>query len=414
MVCSGKSRFVRLAKVLMIVCLCFLFAAETEIHAEKSGVQLESASLERIVRMALQKPEGELTREDMASLRSVAGYRVTSLKGLEYAVNLKELRMMNGDVSDLSPLSGLRQLQNISLYDNKISDLSPLRELNHVAHLDLSMNKITDITSLQSMTALKTLDLSVNFVADPKPLNALTKLVSLDLSDNFIADFSGLQDMTELEYLNANGNLFTDLSPFGHLDALLTLNVTNNKVKDLTPVQQLKFLSVEISNTDITDLSPLETMSTLKVIYGANTLLLNERSKQFIEKFKAVGNSVYPDNPYTSPKVFINQEVQMFPVRPIQNKGRVMVPLRALLEWIGAEFRWDGKTRQVALSYKGSEIILTIDSNEMLVNGKKQKMDAKPYIEDGYTMVPIRFIVESFGFNLEWDGKRRWVMLSVN
>lgn len=414
MVCFVKRRYVWLVKALIIVFLCSLFAAETEIHAEQSGVYFESAKLERIVRSALQKPEGAITPEDMATLNAVAGYGVTSMKGLEYAVNLKELRIMNGDISDLSPLSGLRQLQNITLNDNNISDLSPLRDLANVVHLDLSLNKITDLEPLQAMKALTTLDLSVNFVSNPKPLNALRKLERLELNDNFITDFSGLHDLTSLEYLDATGNLITDLSPFRHLEALYSLDVSNNKVRDLTPVRQLKLMAIEISNTDITDLSPLEEISTLKVMYGVNTLRLNERSQAFIKRFEATeGNSVYPDSSYTSPKVFINQEVQQFPVRPVQYNGRVMVPLRGLLEWIGAEFEWDGKARQVILGYKGSEIILSIDSNEMFINGKRQRIDAKPYIEDGYTMVPIRFVVESFGFRLDWDSKRRWVMLTT-
>ncbi|RIX59219.1 hypothetical protein D3P08_03425 [Paenibacillus nanensis] len=414
MVCLVKSRLAWLVNILMIVFLCSLFAAETEIHAKKSSVYFESTKLERIVRSALQKPEGAITPEDMAKLNAVAGYGVTSMKGLEYAVNLKELRMMNGEISDLSPISGLRQLQNIALNDNNISDLSPLRDLANVEHLDLSLNKITDLEPLQSMETLRTLKLSVNFITNPMPLNALRKLESLELNDNFIPDFSGLHDLTRLEYLDVTGNLITDLSPFRHLEALYSLDVTNNKVKDLTPVRELKLLAIEISNTDITDLSPLEEMSTLKVIYGVNTLRLNERSQAFIKRFVATeGNAVFPDSSYSSPKVFINQEVQQFPVRPVQYNGRVMVPLRGLLEWIGAEFEWDGKAKQVILSYKGSKIILTIDSDEMFINGKRQRIDAKPYIEDGYTMVPIRFIVESFGFHLDWDSKRRWVMLTT-
>lgn len=409
-----KSWYIRTVSVVLIIYLCSLIGFRDAIRADVVTVQFENQKLESVVRQELNKPGGSITASDMASLTSISTNQnhITSLKGLEYAVNLKNLYIVNSKVSDLSPISGLRQLESIYLIDNKITDLTPLSGLNKVTTLILERNLITDITPLQSLTSLENLDLSTNLISDIQPLKPLKNLDRLALGDNFIKDISSLEQMSKLSDLNIYGNLISDLSPVRHMNALYGLDVSNNKVTDLTPVQHLNLIGIELIGTDVTDLSPLVDSDTLTAIY-VNVSSLNTSSKAFINQFKADGHFVGDSLVYTTPKIFMDQQVQKFPVRPVQNNGRIMVPLRGLLEWIGADFSWNGKTRQVTLKHEGSQVILTIDSNEVSVNGKKHTIDAKPYISDGYTMVPIRFIVETFGFRIDWDKKRYWVMLST-
>jgi len=404
----------RTISVGLIICLLSLIGYRDAIHADAISVQFENQRLESVVRQELNKPAGLITAADMAKLESLSTNQnhITSLKGLEHAVNLKKLYIVNSKVSDLSPISGLHQLESIILTDNKITDIRPLSGLNKVTTLMLDRNYISDITTLQSMTSLVNLNLSVNLISDIQALSPLKNLKRLEIGDNFIKDISSLERMSTLTYLDLFGNLISDISSVRHLNALYSLDVSNNKVSDLTPVQHLNLIGIEITGTDVTDLSPLAGSDTLTAIY-VNVSSLNASSKAFINQFKADGHFVDDNYRYTTPKIFIDQQAQKFPVPPVQNKGRIMVPLRGLLEWIGADFSWNGQSRQVTLKHEGSQVILSIDSNEVIVNGKKQTIDAKPYISEGYTMVPLRFIVETFGFRIEWDKKRYWAMLST-
>ncbi|OUS76971.1 hypothetical protein B1748_10380 [Paenibacillus sp. MY03] len=90
-----------------------------------------------------------------------------------------------------------------------------------------------------------------------------------------------------------------------------------------------------------------------------------------------------------------------------------MTPLRSILEWTGADWSWNGETRQVKLRHLDKEIILTIDSNIIIEDGKSRTIDVIPFIREGYTMVPIRFVTEAFGFQLEYDDNLRWVNLTT-
>lgn len=68
----------------------------------------------------------------------------------------------------------------------------------------------------------------------------------------------------------------------------------------------------------------------------------------------------------------------------------------------------------VAKAEKITEINLTIDSLKATVNGKKVTNDVAPAIINDRTMVPVRFIAESFGSEVEWIGETRTVVIKLN
>lgn len=84
--------------------------------------------------------------------------------------------------------------------------------------------------------------------------------------------------------------------------------------------------------------------------------------------------------------------------------GRTLVPLRFISEALGAGVGWAPKTRQVTVTERGKEIILTIGSAEVLVNGAKQTIDCAPTsLPPGRTVVPLRFVSETLGAKVDYD-----------
>jgi hypothetical protein len=94
-----------------------------------------------------------------------------------------------------------------------------------------------------------------------------------------------------------------------------------------------------------------------------------------------------------------------------KQSSRTLVPLRFISQAFGAEVEWDDKARKVTIKKSATEnnsailIELWIGNKVAKVNLKNVELDVTPVIvPPGRTMVPLRFISESFGSSVEWDG----------
>lgn len=90
---------------------------------------------------------------------------------------------------------------------------------------------------------------------------------------------------------------------------------------------------------------------------------------------------------------------------PVLVEGRTFLPVRALIEEIGGTIGWEGAENKVIIQLDEKTLELWIGSTVMRVNGVEQTMEVVPYISDtGRTMLPLRFVGESLGCVLSWDG----------
>jgi hypothetical protein len=142
------------------------------------SVTFADTTLEAAIREAIHKPEGSIQVSDLESLTmliaEVTG--IQNLAGLEYCVYLCGLDLYSNNISDLSPLASLTNLQRLYLRFNNINDLSPLSGLTNLEYLNLEINNISDLSPLASLTNLTELDLSQNNITDLSPLSGLTNL----------------------------------------------------------------------------------------------------------------------------------------------------------------------------------------------------------------------------------------------
>ncbi|MBE6034544.1 MAG: copper amine oxidase N-terminal domain-containing protein [Clostridiales bacterium] len=87
---------------------------------------------------------------------------------------------------------------------------------------------------------------------------------------------------------------------------------------------------------------------------------------------------------------------------PVIVNERTVLPIRAIIEAMGGTVGWNNDTRTVSLKYKNTDMEMTIDSTIMKVNGKAVQMDVAPMIINDRTMLPIRYITENIGGQIEW------------
>ena len=112
-------------------------------------------------------------------------------------------------------------------------------------------------------------------------------------------------------------------------------------------------------------------------------------------------------------KITINGEAKKFDVMPQIIEGRTLVPMRAIFEALGAEVGWDDATKTATGKTASTTVALTIDNKEAKVNGKAVALDVPAQIIESRTMVPARFVAESLGCKVDWDGNTKTVIITM-
>lgn len=93
--------------------------------------------------------------------------------------------------------------------------------------------------------------------------------------------------------------------------------------------------------------------------------------------------------------------------------GRVLVPYRAIAERLGARVGWDSRTRVVTVT-KGADVMrLTVGQTTATVQGRNVTLDTAPLLVGGRVFVPLRFLGEGLGAQVDWIGAARAVTLKT-
>ena len=263
---KGRCLMGRLGVCTTVITLVLM--ASISIAAE---VSIPDPNLEAAIREAIGKPTGPITEEDLQGITSLdASERgIEDLTGLEYCTNLQDLNLPFNQIADITPLSGLSNLQSLSLWENhQIADISPLSGLSNLQRLDIAVNQIADISPLSGLSNLWSLTLGGNQITDISPLSGLSNLRWLDLGDNQITDISPLSGLSNLQNLWLPVNQIADISPLAGLSNLQRLLLGGNQITDISPLSGLTLIGerdkewwwetdLDLSNNNITDIQPL-------------------------------------------------------------------------------------------------------------------------------------------------------------
>ncbi|MDZ4043259.1 MAG: copper amine oxidase N-terminal domain-containing protein [Eubacteriales bacterium] len=91
--------------------------------------------------------------------------------------------------------------------------------------------------------------------------------------------------------------------------------------------------------------------------------------------------------------------------------NRTLVPVRFIAEALDAKVEWKANTRQVVV-IDGAEIVLTINSSRVLVNGLDKTLDCPAEIISSRTFVPLRFVSETLGAKVAYDAKTKEITIT--
>ena len=102
-------------------------------------------------------------------------------------------------------------------------------------------------------------------------------------------------------------------------------------------------------------------------------------------------------------QVIVNSKILKLDQPPVLIEGRTLIPLRLILEALGATVGWDDATQTVTTERDGIKVQFVIGSKEIIVNGQKSIIDVPAQLINKRTLVPVRAVSESFQLKVQWN-----------
>ena len=96
---------------------------------------------------------------------------------------------------------------------------------------------------------------------------------------------------------------------------------------------------------------------------------------------------------------------------PVISDGRTLLPIRAAIEAMGGSVGWDAEESKVSISALKHNVEMRIGSKDMSADGESKEMDIAPEIMNERTMLPLRFVAENIGCQIEWIGSTKQIVI---
>jgi iron complex transport system substrate-binding protein len=110
-------------------------------------------------------------------------------------------------------------------------------------------------------------------------------------------------------------------------------------------------------------------------------------------------------------KVLKDGKAITFNTNPKIMNGTTMVPYREIAESLGASVKWDANTKTVTVTKSGKVINLQIKNKYAKIQNQYIYIGVAPVIENGRTLIPLRFLSEAFGLWVSWNGSTKTITI---
>ena len=110
--------------------------------------------------------------------------------------------------------------------------------------------------------------------------------------------------------------------------------------------------------------------------------------------------------------VRVNNKILGFDTPPVIESGRTLVPLRFIFETMGADVDWDSSTQTAIVTGNNISVRFSINNVTATIDGAAKTMDVPACLINDKTLVQLHFLSEELGFNVEWNEAEQLVTIS--
>ena len=291
-----------------------------EQSAAEEQIQAEITFREELIEEAVRKELG-LSKTDKITASMLENVRKLRIIGKEilddedtfwgegHHVDGKDSSFgsVRGNITDLSDLAQMVNLEELALCNQKIEDISGLKELP-LKKLYLSKNMITDFSVLLDLIDLDTLCIMENPAENLSVIGECTGILRLNIQGMNLTDIDFLKNLS-LDYLDMSNvevenNIFEPLTEMKKLDTLCMCDVNEAAAETLSQMSTLKALFMWGDSTILENLKPLKGMTQLETLAFTTQISSLEGIEQFPSlNFLSVSFSLVKDlSPVTGAK----------------------------------------------------------------------------------------------------------------
>lgn len=291
-----------------------------EQSAAEEQIQAEITFREELIEEAVRKELG-LSKTDKITASMLENVRKLRIVGKEilddedtfwgegHHVDGKDSSFgsVRGNITDLSDLAQMVNLEELALCNQKIEDISGLKELP-LKKLYLSKNMITDFSVLLNLIDLDTLCIMENPAENLSVIGECTGILRLNIQGMNLTDIDFLKNLS-LDYLDMSNvevenNIFEPLTEMKKLDTLCMCDVNEAAAETLSQMSTLKALFMWGDSTILENLKPLKGMTQLETLAFTTQISSLKGIEQFPSlNFMSVSFSLVKDlSPVTGAK----------------------------------------------------------------------------------------------------------------
>ena len=291
-----------------------------EQSAAEEQIQAEIIFREELIEEAVRKELG-LSKTDKITASMLENVRKLRIVGKEilddedtfwgegHHVDGKDSSFgsVRGNITDLSDLAQMVNLEELALCNQKIEDISGLKELP-LKKLYLSKNMITDFSVLLNLIDMDTLCIMENPAENLSVIGECTGILRLNIQGMNLTDIDFLKNLS-LDYLDMSNmevenNIFEPLTEMKKLDTLCMCDVNEAAAETLSQMSTLKALFMWGDSTILENLKPLKGMTQLETLAFTTQISSLEGIEQFPSlNFLSVSFSLVKDlSPVTGAK----------------------------------------------------------------------------------------------------------------